>query len=196
MDAARRSAAIALGVLVLVIAAQLSTGLWRRARDARTDLLDRRLAAEADPGHELRDGYGKNISRRRFQISRRRFQSWMINVMDLLPDVRIRGFPPLNDRRDDPGAYQRDHAGDCQQLAWRFGLEPTWAYRMLDELGNPAARHLTRQTQLLDARAAGDTTALAVAVEASPAPVVVLPLNSAARWAVVVVIALLAVAQG
>jgi len=184
VDAARWSAAIALGVLVLVIAAQLSTGLWRRARDARTDLLDRRLYAEADPGRGLLDGYGRDFSPRRFQ-------SWMRNVMDLLPDVRIRGFPP---RRYYPGDYR---SKKLETIAWRFGLEPTWAYRMLDELGNPAARHLTRQTQLLDARAAGDTTALAVAVASlAGAVVVVVPLNSAARWAVVVVIALLAVARG
>jgi hypothetical protein len=46
VDAARRTAAIAFAALLLVTAAQLATGLWRRTRDARKILLDRRLKRE------------------------------------------------------------------------------------------------------------------------------------------------------
>jgi hypothetical protein len=41
----------------------------------------------------------------------------------------------------------------------RFGLEPTWAYRTLSNLGVPDAVRITRRARLLDARAVGATTA-------------------------------------
>lgn len=40
----------------------------------------------------------------------------------------------------------------------RFGLEPTWAYQVLSELGLPDAVRITRQARLADARTAGMTT--------------------------------------
>ena len=46
VDAARRTTAIAFAALALVTAAQLTTGLWRRTREARKVLLDHRLDAE------------------------------------------------------------------------------------------------------------------------------------------------------
>jgi hypothetical protein len=49
----------------------------------------------------------------------------------------------------------------------RFGLEPTWAFEMLAELGLPAAQQISRRATLIDARAAGDLTALLFGVVAA-----------------------------
>jgi hypothetical protein len=207
VDASRRTAAIAFAALVLVTAAQLSTGLWRRCRDARKDLLDRRLAAEmkllaglhpAQPG--TRGGpqlvpftpspavAGPDPA----ESAQVPSKPGPIKVMRgslrvLTPDVRIRSYRDLPDWR-------------FRGIVERFGLEPTWAYQTLDELGVPAARALSQRTQLLDARTSGDTTALAVALASfAAAAVVILPTASKARWidavAIVLVIYLLAVAR-
>ena len=199
VDASRRTAAIAFAALVLVTAAQLSTGLWRRARDARKDLLDRRLAAETKVLADLRRSQENGPGTSRALAGRdpgvpakaprkpRLVQAMWGSLTGVTPDVRIRRFRDLPDSR-------------FRRIMARFGLEPTWAYETLDELGIPAARALSQRTQLLDARASGDTTALAVALASVvAAAVAVVPTASKARWidaaAVVAVVCLLAVAR-
>ena len=80
-------------------------------------------------------------------------------------------------------AVQEDH--------YPLRARATWAYQTLDELGAPAARALSHQTQLLDARASGDTTALAVALASFVGAAVVIVPSASHRWVTVVAIAVI-----
>jgi hypothetical protein len=164
-DADRRTAAVAVAALLLVTAAQLATGLWRRTRDARKELLGRRLDAETKLLSELRSNKPIEPSsseppREGSSDNQSQSQGQEENLWNFRLDRRIR-------------RYQSYKDSQFRNIIARFGLEPTWAYQILDELGVPAAQAMSQQTQLLDARASGDTTALAVSLASFVGVVVV-----------------------
>lgn len=175
IDAARRLTAIAIAVVALMTAGQLSITLWRHSLDARKRLLDRRAEMEvrvfsdrpATP-HDLR-------SDQRFEPAQRSsFLSFT------LPAIRIRMYKPA----DVP-----------ERIASRFGFEPTWAYQVLDESGIPAARRLTRQAELVDARAAGQFTALVIALLAASGLPLAVDFSSHGAWIALAAILLLLLAR-
>jgi hypothetical protein len=182
VDAAGRTAAIAFAVLLLVTAVQVATGLWRRNRDIHKKLLAARLSRETDLLSELR--------------------SIAISSAEPSPQTPAaapaQAVPAQAAAPVQAAAPARMHGEpEVVKIITRFGLEPTWAYQTLDELGIPAARALSRQTQLLNARWSGDTAALAVGVASFAGAAVVFG-TSAAHWlgaVVLVVIGLLAAAR-
>ena len=196
VDATRWTASVAFAALLLVTAAQFATGLWKRTRDARKELLGNRLDTETKLLSELRSDKatepsssapspGLTISSQaELQPSvgpsdtKTRPKGEETSPLDVLPDRCIRRL-----------AFGDD--SQFRKIIIRFGLEPTWAYQTLDELGAPAARALSHQTQLLDARASGDTTALAVALASFVGAAVVIVPSASHRWVTVVAIAVI-----
>jgi hypothetical protein len=164
VDSARRTAAIAFAVLLLVTAAQVATALWRRSRDARKERLDRRLRLETALLSELR--------------------STVLSSAEASPQMTAAAPAQVS------APARMPEEPDLVKIITRFGLEPTWAYQTLDELGVPAARALSQQTQLLDARRSGDTAALAVGLASFVGAVVVFG-TSAAHWLGAVVLAVI-----
>jgi hypothetical protein len=147
----RPSAVLTFAVVALVTTAQVAMALWRHTADARAHLLLRRLESDAEVARVAsadspRAGHGPAIEGHRRPVSLSKLflpHGWMSSY---------------------PGPSRLDE--HQLRIFLRFGIEPTWAYHLLDEAGHPAARLITRQARLRDARAAGRTTAAVVGVVA------------------------------
>ena len=151
-------------VLVMVLAAQLSTALWRRLGSARSQVSQRRGALEAKAYVDWQSAQAGGKASSSDVVSSRPAPD-PGSFSGPIPDS---GSPP--GRVFWPSAVLAWLAGDPGEndLKWplrileRFGLEPSWAYQQLDEnLAVPAARRLTQRARLADARWAGHATALA-----------------------------------
>jgi hypothetical protein len=154
-------------VLVIVLAAQLSTALWRRLGSARSQVSQRRRAMEAKVYADtyLKPTGGKVTSKQDASPG---------PIPDSGPVFGFALWPPAP-----LTAVFGDDSEDGNDFKWarrileRFGLEPSWAYQQLDEnLAVPAARRLTQRARLTEARWAGHATALTFALIAIPVTVV------------------------
>ena len=145
---------VAGAILIIVIAAQLSVALWRSLADARGALAEQRRKSEQQAVEELtrKARTGKDMTGSPYRT--RSILSRMSYVAD-----RISGAAAPWKLRE-LAREEKSALGPARRVIERFGLEPTWAFRQLDEnLGVPAARELTRRLQLADARWAGRMTA-------------------------------------
>jgi hypothetical protein len=120
----------AVALFFLVCVAQLAAFLWRANRDRREKRLDDRMEMEARLARELDK-----------------------------PSIQPEGNPSpgllVTERSVDAlERFVRDEK-QARRIIARFGLEPTWAYQALNELGAPDAVRITRQAKLADARSAG-----------------------------------------
>ena len=85
----------------------------------------------------------------------------------------------------------------ARRIVRRFGLEPTWGFKVLDTMGIPAAQRLTRQTTLADARDSGLAVALLIGTAGFVAIEVGLvlgresPTVNGAIWGIVAILCLL-----
>lgn len=162
----RTALLVAICVLVLVTAAELSVGFWTRARRSRAELMKERRRLDAGVFAE-RTASSEHSSPT--WDSPRRGNTFLVTPARLLRAL-------THDLKEEPS--QRAHA---RWVNARFGLEVTWAYEMLTELGVPAARQISRRLTLADVRAAGALTAFLLGVTTAIA-VVLSGISYAVVW--------------
>ncbi len=190
---------VACVVLVLLTAAQVSTALRQHLGAARREFAEHRRSLEelalAELGRRERDAEQQVPLKAKPDRDLERLSApvlWPARRLRRDPSLRVVGLR------------------DGGRIVERFGLDPSWALRHLDEdLGIPAARRLSRRARLADARWAGHaTTALFASIGAVTVTVIAASASAAASAAVVagqgngrpvvslVVTALLAVVAG
>jgi hypothetical protein len=166
----------AVAVFLLVCSAQVAAWALQSASAARERLDDSRLNAEnwlaeklsppartGSPSAGAEDAGGESADA---SVSDRRSERYVAELSESL--LRERRVPPAagGSTAERPPLSTRVRsllAGEvpaAAQAVERFGLEPTWAYQVLNDLGLAEAVRIRRQYHLLDARYAGAITAV------------------------------------
>ena len=157
-------ALIAGALLVMVLAAQLSTALWRRLGAVRRELSEHRQELEERESAEiLKPAPSADAAQANMEQDKSDGAS--------APNPRRvrRVLRPTQSLAKLAKEMTRESADfkDARHILERFGLEPSWAFQQFDDnLGVPAAHRLTYKAQLVAARWAGHVTALAFAMVA------------------------------
>jgi hypothetical protein len=149
-------------VLVMVLAAQLSTALWSRIGTARRKLSERRWELEEAEASEASAQATSKAEAESSPADASASPSGASSAGDASrPSARrLLPIPSLAHLATDMDRHSADFK-QARRILERFGLEPSWALSQLDEnLGLPAARRLTSRARLLAARSAGYATVL------------------------------------
>jgi hypothetical protein len=157
-------------VLALVLAAQLSTTLWRRATAVRSELFVRRRRLEEEESAAARARAKSAYKPRKASVSTPTGADGADSVSAAPDSLKAPSvFILTRSLRKLSVEMSRKSAGfeAAKRILERFGLEPSWALQQLDEnLAVPAARRITRVAQLAAARWAGYMTAFIFALVA------------------------------
>ena len=156
----RWAVSVAVAALLLVCAAQIASFLWGLACARRGRLLDRRLAFESRLAVTVVNSSGSTDPGRPSE-------EWIAHEVILAEADKGGGSPqsipdrtPVASRVRAEARRLEQDAPEVRRLLDRFGMEPTWAYQVLSDLGQPDATDITRRVKLGDARLVGLRTAL------------------------------------